>query len=38
MANYHVETIQEKSIYARSRVELFRDEKESSLEDDKSFG
>ena len=27
-----------KSIYARSRVELFLDEEESSLEDDKSFG
>ena len=26
-----------KSIYARSRVELFLDEEESSLEDDKSF-
>ena len=27
-----------KSIYARSQVELFLDEEESSLEDDKSFG
>ena len=27
-----------KSIYARSRVELYLDEEESSLEDDKSFG
>ena len=27
-----------KNIYARSRVELFLDEEESSLEDDKSFG
>ena len=33
-----METIQEESIYARSRVELFLDEEESSLEDDKSFG
>ena len=27
-----------KNIYARSRVELFLDEEENSLEDDKSFG
>ena len=38
MAKYHVETIQEVSIYARRRVDLFLDEEESSLEDDKSFG
>ena len=33
-----MEAIQEKSIYARSRVELFLDEEESSLGDEKSFG
>ena len=33
-----METIQEENIYARSQVELFLDEEESSLEDDKSFG
>ena len=38
MAKHYMETIQEESIYARSRAELFLDEEESSLEDDKSFG
>ena len=33
-----METIQEKSIYARSRVDLFLDEEETSLGDEKSFG
>ena len=32
-----METIQEKIIYTRSRVELFLDEEESSLGDEKSF-
>ena len=38
MAKHYMETIKEKSIYARSRVELFLDEEESSLGDEKSFG
>ena len=38
MAKHYMEMIQEKSIYVRSRVELFLDEEESSLEDDISFG
>ena len=38
MAKHYMETIQEKSIYARSRVELFLDEEESSLGDEKSVG
>ena len=38
MAKHYMEMIQEKSIYARSRVELFLDEEESSLGDEKSFG
>ena len=33
-----METIQEKNIYAKSQVELFLDEEESSLGDEKSFG
>ena len=34
MAKHYMETVQEKSIYARSRVELFLDEEESSLGDE----
>ena len=38
MAKHYMEMIQEKIIYARSRVEIFLDEEESSLGDEKSFG
>ena len=38
MAKHYMEMIQEKSNYAINRVELFLDEEESSLGDEKSFG
>ena len=36
--NIILKRYKKKSIYARSRVDLFLDEEERSLEDDKSFG
>ena len=38
MAEYHLETLQKKSNYARKQVELFMDKEEKSLEDEISFG
>ena len=38
MAEHHLETIQEKSLYARRQVELFLYEEERSLGDERSFG
>ena len=38
MAEQYLEMIQKKSIYSRKQVELFLDEEERSLEDERSFG
>ena len=38
MAEHHLETIQEKSLYTRRQVELFLYEEERSLGDERSFG
>ena len=38
MAEHLLETLQKKEIYGRKQVELFLDEEEKSLEDDRSFG
>ena len=37
MVEHHLETLQKKSIYARKQVELFLDEEEKSIEDERSF-
>ena len=38
MAKHHLETIQREKQLSRKQVELFLDEEERSLEDERSFG
>ena len=38
MAEHNMETLQNESIYARKQVELFLDEEERSIEDERSLG
>ena len=37
MVEHHLEHYRRKSIYARKQVELFLDEEEKSIEDERSF-
>ena len=38
MVEHHMETLQKEKHYARKQVELFLDEEERSIEDERSFG